>query len=348
MTKHDAASGRADLSPHTNSVWLPAGTQRTVLIDGAVTPSFFTEGGPAVVEVGFDPAGDVVARIDGEVLGEFDGESSAQLSPSLRQLESRGFVALAHGTFTTVEGVPALTVHADPLGAPRNLAADDSGESGHPTTDPFPATEPFAADEEAEAAALAADASAARPGGSTAVRGLPRNRNLQAVAVLASAAAIGFVGVVGYSYSSGERGRDMTAFVNSYSTSTAGGNALMTPEDPSATDVSESPSASPPESGTDQSSDQPAVPEASSSGSNGSNNADGGTPPAPAARDAHVAPVPAPAPAPAPHTPERHVPAPNPVPAPAPAPAPADNGDGDNGNGSDAVPPPQPILEFRW
>ena len=61
MSEHNAASGRADLSPHTSSVWLPAGTQRTVLIDGTAPP-YFSTGSPTVVEVGFDPAGEVVAR----------------------------------------------------------------------------------------------------------------------------------------------------------------------------------------------------------------------------------------------------------------------------------------------
>ena len=110
MSEHDAASDRADLTPHTNNVWLPAGTERTVLLSGATTPVSSPDGAPAVVEVGFDPAGDVVARMDGDVLGEFDAETSADLSPSLRLLEARGLVALAHGSFTTVDGQPVLTV----------------------------------------------------------------------------------------------------------------------------------------------------------------------------------------------------------------------------------------------
>ena len=35
MSEHDAAGSRSDLPPRTSSVWLPAGTQRTVLIDAA-------------------------------------------------------------------------------------------------------------------------------------------------------------------------------------------------------------------------------------------------------------------------------------------------------------------------
>lgn len=76
MSEHDAAGSRAGQSPHTSSVWLPAGTQRTVLIDASPAPFPSYDGTPAVVEVCFDPAGDVVARMDGEILGAFDAEAS--------------------------------------------------------------------------------------------------------------------------------------------------------------------------------------------------------------------------------------------------------------------------------
>ena len=145
MSEHNAADGRADLSPHTSSVWLPAGTQRTVLIDAAPCP----DGSPAVVEICFDSAGDVVARMDGDVLGHFDAEASADLSPSLRLLEARGLVALARGSFTTVDDQPALTIHADPLGAPRSRA-----NSADAPTESLPIADSFAADQEAEALSL--------------------------------------------------------------------------------------------------------------------------------------------------------------------------------------------------
>ncbi|SIS38843.1 hypothetical protein SAMN05444817_101165 [Corynebacterium appendicis CIP 107643] len=85
MSEHDAAGSRAGLSPHASSVWLPVGTQRTVLIDASPTPFPSSDGTPAVVEVCFDPAGDVVARMDGEILGAFDAEASAALRKSPRR-----------------------------------------------------------------------------------------------------------------------------------------------------------------------------------------------------------------------------------------------------------------------
>ncbi|WP_087116988.1 hypothetical protein [Corynebacterium urinipleomorphum] len=351
MSEHNAASGRADLSPHTSSVWLPAGTQRIVLIDGTAPP-YFSDGGPTVVEVGFDPAGEVVARIDGDTLGEFDGESSAQLSPSLRQLESRGLIALAHGVFATVNGSPAVTVHADPLGASLALSDTELEEHTHPTTDPFPATETFAADEEAEAAALAADAEAATVGGSTAVRRFPRNRNLQAVAVLASALVIGVVGLIGYYYGAQEHGREMTAFMNSKGESTPNKHFPAAPASTSAQMTTNSATGS-----------QPASPSApTASNAENDNAASGSThrhagepapaPHAPAANAPAPAPAPGPAPAPAPHAPAQPAPeqapvpeaAPNQAPIPAPAPPPT----GDAGGAFDDVPPLQPILELRW
>lgn len=348
MTKHnaDSGSGRADLSPHAHTVWLPAGAQHTVLIDATATPSFFTDGGPAVVEVGFDPAGDVVARIDGEVLGEFEGESSAQLSPSLRQLESRGLIALAHGSFATVDGAPALTVYADPLGVPRSLADSESPETAQPSTDPFPATEPFAADRDAEAAALAADASeTSHPGGTTA-RGFQRRRNPQAVAILSSALAIGIVGMIGYYYGAGERDH-MTAFINSTSETTASDSSTATSASSSTrthtstTSATESATASSAPFELSQSQDPGHSPsEAASGGAPDQAPAPGPAPAAPKQPPANNAPAPA-APGPAHQPPTHHNTAQ--APAPAPAPAPAD----DDGSAYD-VPPPQPIIELQW
>lgn len=350
MSEHNAASGRADLSPHTSSVWLPAGTQRTVLIDGTAPP-YFSTGSPTVVEVGFDPAGEVVARIDGDTLGDFDGEDSAQLSPSLRQLESRGLIALAHGVFATVNGIPAVTVHADPLGASLALPDTELEEHTHPTTDPFPTTETFAADKEAEAAALAADAEAATAGGSTAVPRFPRNRNLQAVAVLASALVIGVVGLIGYYYSAQEHGREMTAFMNSKGESTPSKHSPTAPGSTSAHTSTHSATESQPagfSAPTTSDAENDLVP-------SGPTHRDAGEPaPAPQAPAANApapapAPAPGPAPAPAPHAPAQPAPAqapvpeaaPNQTPAPAPAPPPA-------GGAFDDVPPLQPILELRW
>lgn len=355
MTKHDADSGRADLSPRTNSVWLPAGAKHTVLIDAAAYPSFFSEGGPAVVEVGFDPAGDVVARVDGETLGEFDGESSAQLSPSLRQLESRGLVALAHGSFTTVDGAPAVTVYADPLGAPPAPTGTESAESTHPDTDPIPSTEPFAADREAEAAALAADAVMTSGGGTTTARRFPRNRNLQAVAILASALAIGFVGVVGYYYGAHEHDGEMTAFMNSADDSTAGTRTTLRSSAPAtATGSTETTKASQPVSAPPP----PASQTQDTGTSPGSDQHTGGGDWAPSTPQPPAAHVPAPNQAPAPAPPAPAAPDPGPHQAPAPGPAPyhpeggtdtgVDSGVGRAGGASDDLPPPQPIFELQW
>lgn len=342
MTKHEADNGRADLSPHTNSVWLPSGTQRTVLIDD--TPALFTDGNPVVVEVGFDPAGDVVAKIDGDVLGAFDAETSAELSPSLRLLETRGLVALAHGAFTTKGGEPAVTVHADPLGAPRARTAADNT---HVPTDPFPVTEPFAADKAAEAAARAADESAGTPAGSTAVLEAPRSRNMQAVAVLSSALAIGLVGLIGYYYGVVEHGREITAFINSDdktsssqketssapATSTQSTSSTSPASSTVTTSTSSSGATSSEVSPVQQSPAEPAAPAPAPAPG-----------PGPAAQpEPGNAPAPTHAPAPAP------APAPEPNPAPAPAPAPSGNGvppDNDSGGGN--APQPRPIFELQW
>lgn len=348
MTKHDAASGRADLSAHTNSVWLPAGTQRTVLIDAAATPSLFSESGSVVVEVGFDPAGEVVASIDGDTLGEFDGESSAQLSPSLRQLESRGLVALAHGFFTVVDDAPAVTVHADPLGI---LPAPDEtgpGAQTHPVTDPFLATESFAADEEAEASARAADEAAAGSVGTTAVRRKPQSRSLQAAAVLASALAIGLVGVVGFYYGAHERGQELTAYMNSKGHSTQSEHPATSAK--SATPVSST--SSEPDTTGPVSSPAPSTgvepsDERASSG-RGEYNGQGRSGPAPGAAQPSAVNAPPPVPAPAPAPPAPAVPAPNPAPAPAPNEAPLPAPPQGEVGGTDDVPPLQPILELRW
>ena len=347
MTKHEADNGRADLSPQTNSVWLPSGTQRTVLIDD--TPALFTDGNPVVVEVGFDPAGDVVAKIDGDVLGAFDAETSAELSPSLRLLETRGLVALAHGAFTTKGGEPAVTVHADPLGAPRARTAADNK---HVPTDPFPVTEPFAADKAAEAAARAADESAGTPAGSTAVREAPRSRNMQAVAVLSSALAIGLVGLIGYYYGVVEHGREITSFINSNDkTSSSEKETSSTPatstQSTSSTSPARStiPTSSTSSTGATSSGDSPVQQSPAEPAAPAPAPAPG---PGPAARpDAGNAPAPthAPAPAPAP------APEPNPSPAPAPAPAPAPSGNGaahDNDSGGGNAPQPRPIFELQW
>lgn len=291
MSEHDAAGSRSDLPPRTSSVWLPAGTQRTVLIDASPTPFPSSDGTPAVVEVCFDPAGDAVARMGGEILGAFDAEASAALSPSLRLLEARGLVAVAHGVFTTVNGQPAVTVHADPLGTPRTRQ--------HPVdvpTDPFPATEPFAADKEAEAAALAADASAHTTGGSTVVRSKPQNRNPQVVAILGTALSIGLVGVLGFSYGARENGREMSAFTSS-TNGTIASSSVVT----SLTSATES--SSPPSSPSSE------APTSSSFSSES---------PSEGAGESVRAPEPAPNPNPAP------------PPAPVPAPGDGDGGGVDN------------------
>lgn len=339
MSEHDAAGSRADQPPHTSSVWLPAGTQRTVLIDASTAPFPSSDGTPAVVEVCFDPAGDVVARMDGEILGAFDAEASAALSPSLRLLEARGLVAVAHGAFTTVDGQPALTVHADPLGSPRTRS--------HPVdvpTDPFPATEPFAADKEAEAAALAADASATTSGGSTVARSKPQSRNLQTVAILGTALIIGAVGVLGFSYGVRENGREMSAFT-SFTDGTIASSSVVTSLTPAT--ESSSPSSSP-------SSEEPTT--STSQDDSRSEDADEPSPapapePAPAPNPApnhNPAPAPAPAPAPNPNPAPAPEPAPAPAPNPAPAPAPAPAPDGGNGGGGGNAPQPRPIFELQW
>lgn len=339
MSEHDAAGSRADLSPHTSSVWLPAGTQRTVLIDVSPAPFPSSDGTPAVVEVCFDPAGDVVARMDGEVLGAFDAEASAALSPSLRLLEARGLVAVAHGAFTTVDGQPALTVHADPLGSPRTRP--------HPVdvpTDPFPVTEPFAADKEAEAAALAADASSTRANGSTVARPKSQSRNLQVVAILGTALIIGAVGVLGFSYGVRENGREMSAFTSSTDGTIASSSVVTSLT--SATESS-SPSSSPsseePTTSTSQDESRSEEPNEPAPAPEPAPNQDPNPAPAPNPNPA-PAPAPAPNPAPAPAPNPNPAPAPNQAPAPAPAPAP----EGGNGGGGGDAPQPRPIFELQW
>lgn len=336
MSEHNAADGRADLSPHTSSVWLPAGTQRTVLIDAAPCP----DGSPAVVEICFDSAGDVVARMDGDVLGHFDAEASADLSPSLRLLEARGLVALARGSFTTVDDQPALTIHADPLGAPRSRA-----NSADAPTESLPIADSFAADQEAEAAVLAADASTApTTGGSTVARTKPQSRNLQAVTILSSALAIGLVGILSYYYGLSENGREMTAFTDS-TEETAQSQTVSTSSAPS------SPSSE--SSASTTSSTSSTAPSSASDSEDVSEPAqDPNQAPEPAPNpnlDPNPAPAPAPAPAPNPNPNPNPAPPPNPNPNPAPPPAPAPAPDnGGNGGGADNAPNPQPIFELQW
>lgn len=319
----NAGSSRADLSPHTQSVWLPTGTPRVIYLDeaGASATGVQTDGARVAVEIGFDAAGEVVARMDGTIVGELDGAAGIELSPSLRMLESRGLIALAHGVFSLIDDTPVLTIHANPLGpVPEDLPAEV--EPVTPT--PLPHNEAFVADAVAEEAAQEADAEG------TAQRGAGRRidlsvfLNIQTAAVLCAAIALGVVGLIAYSTGVDERAREINAYVSdsntsstSHTTSSAASSEPTTSTEESTTPETESPAPEP----------APVNPNPAPAPQNYI--------PAPAPPRAPVAPPP-PAPAPAPAPP---APAPAPAPTPAPAPAPRQNPN---------APAPVPILELQW
>lgn len=338
-TGADSGSSRADLSPHTQSVWLPTGTAHTLHLDeaGADAVGVWTDGARVAVEVGFDAAGEVVARIDGHVLGELDESAGTQLAPSLRMLESRGLIALAHGVFSLIDDTPAITIHADPLAPVQAQAAAASAEATNETeaVEPAAATlsDPnvfFAADKEAEAAALAADAAGDNARNNSGMPGLPSRLNMQLAAVLAAAIALGTVGVLAYYTSTGELAREITAYVDD---STTRSKPTASSSTPSSDEETESATESTAESTEETAGEEPTPAE-----------------PAPARNNNAPAPVPAPAPAPAqPRSNQGNVaprpPAPRPSAPPAPVEeAPAQPAPQQNPN----EPAPIPILELQW
>ena len=305
---------RSDLSPHAQSVWLPTGTPRVIHLDEAAAEALGvrTDGAPVAVEIGFDAAGEVVALVDGRIVGELDGPAGMELSPSLRLLESRGLIALAHGVFSLIDGSPALTIHADPLGPARS-----------PSSQPSKHNEDFAADAEAEAAAKAADAERTPSDPTGRKFEFVSFLNMQMAAVLCAAIALGVVGFIAYYTSTGEHAREINAYVNDSSASKATNSSPSSPASSSSetTSAEESPSS---ETETSPAEPAPANPN-----------------PNPVPDQQNYQPLPQTRP----HVDPGYVP-PAPAPAPAPTPAPAAPAPAPQENPN--APAPVPILEFQW
>ncbi|AQQ14132.1 hypothetical protein CGLAU_00685 [Corynebacterium glaucum] len=132
--------------------------------------------------VGFDDAGDVVVRLDGNDVAHLDPATSAALEPTLRALERRGLTAVARGYHAPVGGQPQLTITVGPVDVDYvdefpaisplpgldaltrpGFLADPSVTSSFspikPVAEPVevPSEHQYEADEEAAAAAFAAE-----------------------------------------------------------------------------------------------------------------------------------------------------------------------------------------------
>ena len=359
MTKPDGggfAKDRSDLSPQTQSVWLPAGTPRVITLEPAAAEcvGVSSDGARVAVEIAFDAAGDVVARIDGEVLGEFDSAASAELSPSLRMMESRGLIALAHGVYSTADGTPTVTVYADALGggpvtavapvnAENDLPEDEDGDDGAgagaavaagtaTAAGASAANTYFAADAEAEAAALAADQEADALRSSSRVRLLPERMGTNTPAIVALSLALGVVGAISYYAGTGQQGQEMNAFMGSDNTTASTGPSLPTR---ASFEKPAPPESSKPEEPSEDPDKDPAADEGANVHPAPQPGSPAPVPQSPSGNDynnQYVAP-PAPPPAPAPAQP--------PAPAPAPPPPPPRELTPEERGG-------KPLFEIEW
>lgn len=354
--------GFASLPPEAQRVWLPAGAERPISVADDFDPAAagLSRDEPFVAALEFDPAGEVLVRVNGQVMGELDNDCGAELSPMLRTLEGRGLTAVVEGAFSLIDGHP--TISADP---------SPTQETASETADQTP-TRVFAADDDAAAAALAADDERETRRTGACVRGLKDRVNSRAVLTLAAAVVLGGTGLAAYQAATSDAEEKMSTLVDSTERSavSAGGagshtfNAAPKKHGSKANNTTSAKPSDEADASTERSTAEEPVPAeaggqnapgaaepasngainrgtpANSGGGNGANNSG-----ASANNSNNYAP---PAPAPQPVVP---APAPAPVQAPAPAPAapaaPANPPSGGGPAGGEQS-PGIPLFQLKW